>query len=364
MIADLQPRRESLADWTSSQAWAEIASVAGSSSPLVSILLPVFNAADTLPACVRSIRRQTETDWECVAVDDGSGDESAERLREAARTDSRFVVISTAHRGIVATLNAGLARCRGRYVARMDADDLMHRERLARQIAALEADESMAAVGCHVRLFPRRGLRQGRREYERWLNSIDSAASVAREIFVECPIAHPTLMIRRERLAAFGYRDCSWPEDYDLLLRLMNAGERIGVVASRLLCWRDDPRRLSRTSPRYALEQFPICKAAFLAGGFLRDSNAYVLWGYGHTGRAIRRELLKHGKRPAHIVELHPGRLGNFIHGARVILPDELRTLPRLPLIASVAGAEPRNEIRVALEGMGFRELHDFVCVA
>ena len=333
-------------------------------TPRVSILLPAFNAADTLPACLRSVQRQTETRWQCVIVDDGSTDATLACARGFADADRRFVVLPAPHRGIVAALNAGLEHCTGEVVARMDADDLMHRHRLALQLHALDAAPALAGVGCHVRIFPRQHLPDGRRLYERWLNSLDSARRVREEAYVECPVAHPTLMLRTAVLRAVGYRDCDWPEDYDLLLRLLAAGQEIGVVPRRLVAWRDRPERLSRTCDHYALERFTACKAAFLAATLLADVDTYILWGFGDTARTLHRALLRHGKRPAYIVELHPGRLGNTIHGAPVIAPDALARVPRLPLVASVAGAGPRRQIRAALAALGRRELHDFVCAA
>ena len=103
--------------------------------PLVSILLPARNAEATLPSCIRSIRRQSLTDWECVIVDDGSSDGTLEAARELAHRDDRFAVVPAGYRGLVAALNTGLAHCRGEFVARMDADDLMHRLRLEDQVA-------------------------------------------------------------------------------------------------------------------------------------------------------------------------------------------------------------------------------------
>ena len=215
-----------------------------------------------------------------------------------------------------------------------------------------------------MRIFPRAGLSQGMRDYESWLNAIDSPGRVRAEAFVECPVAHPTLAIRRAALATLGYRDPGWPEDYDLLLRLLATGAEVGMVPRRLLAWRDGPGRLSRRDPRYATERFTACKAAHLAADLLAAADRYVLWGYGGTGRALHRALLVHGKRPSHIVELHPGRLGNTIHGSPVVPPEALRELPRGPLVASVAGAGPRAKIRAALAELGYRESRDFVCAA
>jgi glycosyltransferase involved in cell wall biosynthesis len=332
--------------------------------PLVSVLLPVWNAATTLPACLRSVQRQSEARWQCVIVDDGSDDGSLAWARCFAAQDPRFLVVATAHQGLVAALHTGLAHCQGSLVARLDADDLMHRARLATQLQALASQPELAAVGCHVRLFPRRQLAEGRRAYEHWLNSLQTASQVRRDAFVECPIAHPTLCIRQEVLVALGYRDCGWPEDYDLLLRLLTQGHQVGVVPRRLLSWRDHPQRLSRTSATYALERFTACKAAFLAATFLAATERYILWGYGDTGKALRRALLAHGKIPSQIVEVHTGRLANRIHQAPVIAPAALLCVPRRPVVVSVAGEAARQHIRQAMTEIGFVELRDFVCAA
>ena len=332
--------------------------------PRVSILLPAFDAEATLPAALRSIARQRARDFECWIVDDGSRDGTRACAESLAARDPRFRVLAISHRGIVGALNAGLEACRGELVARMDADDLMHRDRLAAQLALLDDEPALAGAGCHVRIFPRSGLTEGLRDYERWLSAIDSPERVETDAFVECPIAHPSLVLRAGVLRDLGYRDQGWPEDYDLVLRLLAAGRRIGVVPRRLLAWRDHPRRLTRTAAACRPEQFPRLKAAFLASGLLAASDEYVLWGYGHTGRALRAALLEHGKRPSAIVELHAGRLGNTIHGAPVVPPEAIPRLPRRPIVASVAGETPRRLIREALAAMGFRELQDFVCAA
>ncbi len=332
--------------------------------PTISILLPAYNAAATLDACLRSVVRQTERDWECVLVDDGSTDDTLGRARAFARREPRLVVVTAPHGGIVAALDIGLARCRGDLVARMDADDLMHRDRLRAQRRLLDARPEIAAVGCKVRLFPRAVLRHGRRAYERWLNAIETPDAMRAEAYVECPIAHPALMIHRDILTALGYRDRGWPEDYDLLLRLLATGAALASVPRRLLLWRDDPRRLSRRDPRYDLARFTACKAAFLAAGVLATTDRYVLWGYGDTARALRRALLAHGKQPSHIVEVHPGRLDNVIHGAPVIPPAALADVAQRPVIVSVAGASARAEVRASLAALGLAETRDFVCAA
>jgi glycosyltransferase involved in cell wall biosynthesis len=332
-------------------------------APRVSILLPAWNAGATLGAALRSLHRQTEPRWECIVVDDGSDDDTACIAGEYAAADARLKVVSLPHGGLIAALNAGLHYCEAPLIARMDADDVMYRRRLELQIAALEQDPALAAVGCHVRIFPRRALSSRLREYETWLNSLATPDEVVRDAFIECPVAHPTLMMTR-KLAGLRYHDCGWPEDYDLVLRAIAAGLRVGVVPRRLLAWRDHPQSATRRDQRYSVAQFTRCKAHFLAGGFLANVDSYVLWGYGDTGRTLRRALAAHGKHPAHIVEVKASRIGQRIHGAPVIAIENLVEHRGARIVVSVARAGPRAEIRSALGAMQFVEQRDFVCAA
>jgi cellulose synthase/poly-beta-1,6-N-acetylglucosamine synthase-like glycosyltransferase len=332
--------------------------------PAISVLMPAYDAAHTLTTALLSVQRQSETDWECIVVDDGSSDGTPEIVTAFARKDARVRLVARPHAGIVAALQAGIAECRAPLIARFDADDLMSPRRLELQRAALECSPELAAVGCHVRLFPRATLRERRRDYEHWLRSLSTPEQVQRDAFVECPVAHPTLLIRRSVLLECGYRDCAWPEDYDLVLRILQGGQRIGVVPHRLLHWRDSPGRLSRTSERYSLAAFVECKAEFLASGFLAESARYLLWGFGDTGKALSNALARRGKHPEAIIELHPGRLGQLIRGVPVVPPGILRGSHSGRLIVSVAGVGPRTEIRQWLTARGFCELRDYVCAA
>jgi glycosyltransferase involved in cell wall biosynthesis len=333
-------------------------------APLISVLIPARDAEATLPCSLASVAAQVERRWECIVVDDGSRDRTGDLARSVAGRDSRFRVVSTAPRGIVPALEAGFEECRGRYVARMDADDLMHRFRLTEQLELLESTPELAGAGCHVRFFPRRNLSSGLAAYERWLGSLASHEDVHRERFIECPLAHPSLFLRREVLERFPYRDPGWPEDYDLVLRVLASGEKLGVVPRVRHLWRDGPERLSRTGAAYRLEQFAACRAHYLARDFLRHTERFVLWGYGDTGRVLCRLLAAEGRTPTHIVELHPGRVGQIIRGARVIRPEELPSIPLARIVVSVAGIEARTLIRKWLGDMGRREGEDYVCAA
>ncbi len=116
--------------------------------------MPAYDAAHTLASALQSVQRQSETDWECIVVDDGSSDRTPDIARTFARADARVRLVERGHCGIVAALEAGIAECRAPLIARFDADDLMSRRRLELQRVALERSPELAAVGCHVRLGP------------------------------------------------------------------------------------------------------------------------------------------------------------------------------------------------------------------
>ena len=105
-----------------------------------SLIIPCWNAADTLPACIACVREQTLGDFEAIFVDDGSTDDTAAILASAAAQDSRIRVITQSNRGVSAARNAGLDAARGVYVFFADPDDAFSSEMLARGVAAMEAD--------------------------------------------------------------------------------------------------------------------------------------------------------------------------------------------------------------------------------
>lgn len=326
--------------------------------------MPARDAEQTLAAALTSVRRQSFPHFECIVVDDGSSDGTPRLARAFAEADPRIRLLKRPAAGLVASLNAGVAAARAPWLARMDADDVMVRRRLELQLAELARQPELEGVGAHVRIFPRAGLSAGRRAYEAWLNSMANATDVWRERFVECPLAHPTWLFRTDLMRRFPYRDNGAPEDYDLLLRGLAAGAKFGVVRRRLHCWRDHPGRASRLDARYGQDRFTWLKALHLSRTVLKGHGAYVLWGYGGTGKALCHELMRLGHHPSHIVELHPGRLGQRIQGALVVEPAALARLRDVPLIVSVAGVVARGQIRAALEQLEFREAEHYVFAA
>ncbi len=333
--------------------------------PRISVLLPARDAARTVRAAVVSILRQTERDLALVCVDDGSTDATPELLDALAARDRRVVVVRGRGEGIAGALNRGLARCDAEVVVRMDADDVAWPRRLERQLAALDGDRSLAAVGSQVRLFPRRGVAAGMARYADWLNGLVTPELVERDLLVEAPLVHPASAIRRSALeAAGGWRDGDFPEDYDLWLRLAAAGHRLSNVPAVLLDWRESPGRLTRTDGRYAISRHVALKASWLAAGPLEGRSEVAVWGAGETGRAFARALAGHGIRVALFLEVDRKKIGRTALGAPVLSFEEAGRARGLPLLVAVGAPGARALIREELGRRGFEELRDYRCVA
>jgi glycosyltransferase involved in cell wall biosynthesis len=332
-------------------------------TPAVSILLPVRNEERHLPAALGSLFRQTFRDWELVAVDDGSEDDTPALLAAAALRDPRVRSLSRPPEGLVAALNAGLEACRAPLVARMDGDDIAHPHRLACQLAALTRDPELGVVGTAVRHFPRPTLPAGMAAYETWQNSLLDHEAILRDLFVESPLAHPSVMFRRETvLAAGGYRDMGWAEDYDLWLRLAAKGVRFARLPQALLFWRDRPERLTRSAPHCSAEAFRACKTHHLTRGFLAGTREVTLWGAGLEGKAWRKTLRGAGIGVASWVEVDPRKIGQTLHGAPVVSPAKVR--PRSgKLLVTVGARGARPQVRRWAGRAGLVEGRDFLCV-
>jgi glycosyltransferase involved in cell wall biosynthesis len=185
------------------------------SAPRVSVILPVRDGEAHLEEAVRSILDQTFVDLELVVVDDGSVDGTARLLERLAAEDSRVQVYRLEPSGLVAALNFGIERARGAYVARMDADDISLPLRVERQVAELDARSDLGVLGTQVRYIDAAGRPIGvwnlpvGQELVRWT------------LFFGTPLAHPSVMMRRELLLRHAYAaDAVHAEDYDLWVRL------------------------------------------------------------------------------------------------------------------------------------------------
>lgn len=296
--------------------------------PAVSVVLPAWNAAGSLPTALDSLFAQTMTDFEIVAVDDGSDDGGAtwDVLTAAASRDRRLRPIRIAHGGIAAALNAGLTAARGRLIARLDADDVCHPRRLEAQATFLDAHPGIGLVSCRVAFGGDPEAARGYLEHVRWANGVLTPEAIRLAIFRESPLPHPSVMFRAGLAERYGgYRQGDFPEDYELWLRWLDHGQAMAKLPDTLVTWNDPPNRLSRTDPRYAPEAFHRIKAGYLAR-FLAAHNPFhpdvIVAGAGRITRRRAEHLLEHGVRITAWLDVDPRKTGKVVAG-RPVLPLE-----------------------------------------
>jgi len=187
--------------------------------PLVSVVMPVYNGEPFVEEAILSILNQSYEDFELLIIDDGSWDSSLELITKYEKLDSRVHSIShTTNQGLVAALNSGLAQARGKYLARMDQDDISLKDRFIKQVQHLEARPEIGIAGCRVRHIDGSGnfLNTPRMHLDK--------LSIRWQILFHNPFYHSAVMLRKRELDQIGLRyDPNFEngEDYDLWSRLL-----------------------------------------------------------------------------------------------------------------------------------------------
>jgi glycosyltransferase involved in cell wall biosynthesis len=332
--------------------------------PLISILMPVYNAAGTLRAALQSVVAQSFKEWELVAVNDGSTDASLEILDEAARKDRRIRILTGAHVGHVEALRSAATLATGPLLARMDADDVMHPRRLLLQLTRLDSPPAVDVVATRVRVLGRTG--EGMRLYVDWQNRLLSHDDITVNLFVESPLAHPSVLMRRDKFErAGGYRDPGWAEDFDLWHRLRECGARFEKLPRTLLSWRDSDRRLTRTHPMYSEKAFYQAKLHYFKRHPL-GQGPVVVWGAGPIGRHWARDLLRAGIDVPYAIDIDPRKVGRTIAGGRVpVLSVDEGLARRAGVILGAVGSRgARDTIRDRLARERLVEGRDYLFVA
>jgi glycosyltransferase involved in cell wall biosynthesis len=319
----------------------------------VSVVMPVYNAEATVLHALDSLYAQNFPSMEIIVVNDGSTDGTLDLLHQQAG----IKLLDHSHRGIAPALNDGLAAARGDYIARMDADDLCHPERIEKQASFLDAFPDIGIVGCRVGFGGDREQQAGYAVYVDWINELIGPEDIALNRFVESPFAHPSVMFRRDLFELYGaYRDGPFPEDYELWLRWMANGVKARKVDEELLVWSDPPDRLSRTDTRYSIDAFYETKAEYLSQ-WLKKNNPHhpdvIVWGAGRVTRKRAAVLEQYGIRITQYVDLKPRTLNC---GTPVIQHGDLPAPDTCFVLSMVGKRGAREIIRAFLKEHGFTE--------
>lgn len=235
--------------------------------PEISVIMGVYNQLDreVLLEAVHSILDQSLADLEFIIYDDGSCPEAAGLLREVERLDERIILIGRAeNHGLAFSLNECIHRARGRYIARMDADDISYPDRLRRQRDFLEQNREYSWVGCNIEVFDGNGI-WGRRRMP--------AEPQERDYLRYSPYAHPTVMYRAEIFGANRdyavSRETLRCEDYEIFMRFRKAGLRGANLQEYLFCYREDMDSYKKRTFRHRMNEARCRYRNFKAMGIL-----------------------------------------------------------------------------------------------
>ena len=232
-------------------------------SPAVSVLMSVYNGQEFVREAIESILAQTFRNFEFLIIDDGSTDVTPEILSVFARRDKRVRVVSHSNRGRALSLNIGIDLSAGKYIARMDADDVALPTRFQEQVEFLEQHPDVIVLGGAVELINMAG--QALQIFEQPLED----AQIRLAMQSRCPICHPTVLMKKDSaLAAGGYRKALLDaDDYDLWLRMAELG-KLANLGQVLLRYRVHAGQVSQRGMR----QQTLCVLAARAAAMLRKS--------------------------------------------------------------------------------------------
>lgn len=268
-------------------------------NPEVSIILPYLNAGNTLEAAIESILNQTFRNFELLLVDNNSTDLSYSIAQNFAKKDSRIRVLKEEKKGVPNAMNCGLKNANGKFIARMDADDISLTHRLEKQIQYLHNNPEIGFVGSKVKYIPHNNNTAGFERFVDWANSFHSSKEMELNRFVEIPIINPTILFKKELFEKYGgCSDGNFPEDYEMQLRYLEAGVKMAKLNESLVEWHDYSTRLTRTDERYSTEAFFRIKAKYFRCWSEKNNPFHPhiwVWGAGRKTRQRAQLLEKQG---------------------------------------------------------------------
>lgn len=315
-------------------------------SPLISILIPFKNTESYLGDCLDSVVKQSYTNWELLIVDDNSTDRSYNLVQNYSNTENRIRLFRNEGFGIIEALKTVYKHAKGTLITRMDSDDLMASNKLDQmQQSLLTHGEGHLALG-HVRYFSEKGIGNGYKRYETWLNSLTSKGTNFDEIYKECVIPSPCWMVYKTDFDRCGGCDPNtYPEDYDLAFRFYKQGLKCIASNEVLHHWRDYDIRTSRVDPHYAENSFLELKVNYFLELSHNKEKTIVIWGAGHKGKRVA-QLLIEKNIPFEWVCDNPKKIGKDIY-SHLLKPFEfLNSIKTYQSIVTVANPEAQLEIK------------------
>jgi len=326
----------------------------------ISIIMPVKNTAHFLSETISSILNQTEKNWELIAVNDHSTDNSKDVLTSFAQNDKRIKVIDNKGNGIIDALQLGYVFSNGNFITRMDSDDIMSPNKLETQKnQLLQFGKNHIALGL-VKYFSNAPLGDGYKKYETWLNKLTNKGLNFSDIYKECVIASPCWMVFREDFdKCGGFNSSIYPEDYDLTFRFYK-NKLICIPSQEILhYWRDYPERTSRNDVHYADSSFINIKLNHFLTIDYNNTKKLIIWGAGKKGKKIAQQLIEK-KIPFDWICDNPKKIGKHIYNQLMLDYKTVDDYINYQSIITVANSDFQKDIKKFLGKMNLLQGRDF----
>lgn len=325
--------------------------------PLVSILMPIRNERSHLHACIQSIGKQDYPQWELIAIDDHSTDESWTALKTLESRDLRIHAYKNEGKGIIAALQTALSRARGAFVTRMDADDLMLPSKIRSLLDTLREEKTDVSTG--LVKYAGHKMAGGFLNYESWVN-YQEEANFWKDIYYECPLPSPCWMAKTELFRnAMSDPSLVYPEDYFWAFWLYVQGASVSKCPHYLHLWRDYDERASRNDPNYADQSFLQLKLQFFLQHDFSTRRKLLLWGAGRKGKQLARKLLDMGI-PFEWTSNNPEKTGKHIYEKKILNEPSEKEWAVHQIILAFSSPEDRRNMQKRLDKLHLEVNEDY----
>lgn len=330
----------------------------------ISVVIPFYNAAETLDKAIKSIAEQSCSNFECILVNNNSKDKSLEIAWNWAERDSRFRVTEEIRQGVMFASNKGFNEATGKYLARMDADDYAFPDRLKLQSDFLDNNPEYEVISSLVEYVPYSAKIKGISKYVEWVNSVQTYTAIKNQRFIDSPVVNPSAMWRKETGEQYGhYRSGDFPEDYEMWLRWLEKGVKITKIPEYLLKWVDSENRLTRSHQIYRDDAFYSIKTYYLAR-WLKKNNPFHpnvwIWGASKISRKRARLLENYKITIMGFIDIKDTRQikDNLIHYRNIPSPEEIF------LLIYVRQWDAKEKIKKFLTDKGFKEGWNYLMIS
>lgn len=237
-------------------------------SELISVILPVYNGEKYLKEAIESILNQTYKDFEFIIINDGSTDKSLDIIEKYKKEDERIIVISRENKGLIATLNEGIEKAKGKYIARMDQDDISLSNRFEEQLKIMENDKEIVVCGSWINVF-------GENRKEKISKYFQYDKEIKANLIMSCCFAHPSVMMRRDAFLDNNIwydENFKNAEDYHLWTQLARVGKFYNIPKV-LLNYRILETSMTRVAEKEVEKRYQVVKNIFQEALNILDTN-------------------------------------------------------------------------------------------